>query len=90
MKNLEQYRLKMDELTKRLADRTHSNQKPTNYPPCFVSYSWVNSRQAVAKGTRYTVAGFFNNDLCCSWCSIALMTTKVVLHAMFYELLVVI
>jgi len=56
MQKLEQYQAKLEELTKRLADRTQNSEKPKNFPPCFISYSWVNSRQAVAKGTRYDIA----------------------------------
>ncbi|XP_067667740.1 uncharacterized protein [Haliotis asinina] len=52
MQQPERYKHKFDELMKVLKVRVKKEKQDQNFPPCFISYCWQNSAEAVAKGTR--------------------------------------
>ena len=48
------YDEKLPEILQKVKDKTTNEIASTkSYPPCFVSYCWQNSSDAVQKGTRY-------------------------------------
>ncbi|XP_048259206.1 uncharacterized protein LOC124134238 [Haliotis rufescens] len=54
MQNPERYTFKFDELVKVLKVRVKKETEDQDFPPCFISYCWQNSAEAVARGTRST------------------------------------
>lgn len=52
MQNPERYTFKFDELMKVLKVRVKKETEDQDFPPCFISYCWQNSAEAVARGTR--------------------------------------
>ncbi|XP_059176566.1 uncharacterized protein LOC131956160 [Physella acuta] len=55
MMKASRYNHKMEELTAMLKEKhaiKKERSRSKHYPPCFISYSWLNSAQAVAKGSR--------------------------------------
>ena len=76
MAQVERYNVKIEELVQVVEARIRSvdgeeaeeGQNKKRYPPCFISYSWVNSHEAVAAGTRlvkikHSRAWFRSTDL---------------------------
>ena len=58
MAQLKRYKVKIQELVQVVRARSRalegheSGEEGKRFPPCFISYSWVNSHEAVAEGTR--------------------------------------
>ncbi|XP_046562629.1 LOW QUALITY PROTEIN: uncharacterized protein LOC124271531 [Haliotis rubra] len=54
MQHPDRYKHKFDELMKVLKVRVKKETENQDFPPCFISYCWQNSAEAVARGTRST------------------------------------
>ena len=58
MAQLKRYKVKIQELVQVVRARSRalegheSGEERKRFPPCFISYSWMNSHEAVAEGTR--------------------------------------
>lgn len=54
MQQPDRYQAKFEELKSSLRERVDKkiNTSLQDFPPCFISYCWQNSAQAVAKGTK--------------------------------------
>ena len=52
MAQADRYHHKVTELLQLAKERCLGEKQRQHYPPCFISYSWSNSLDAVEKGSR--------------------------------------
>ena len=52
MAQARRYDTKLPELKRMLEERMGMRQVQKKYPPCFISYCWANSHQAIALGSK--------------------------------------